>query len=267
MSYQIVEPKEDHISEIEAWLDAEEAFFEEALERWEQNGYLGDRPVRGFRCNWGSAKRWQEEGHTPMVVLVVDGQAVGFLAGTDILEIKPGMRGRGYGRILAEYMVERARSEGRSVVKITVAPSSAEPFWLRMGFTLVEEHNTHGNGTFAYKTLPKKFELGDGPRVPYAISFYTQKQRYSDIPIPFSRFVGKGEQFFDGRIQLPERAFCFNPVDDQHVDYFVKIEVEGRVIHFDKAKYDSSKAFGARRDLGYDYFFDGINPYNPVISE
>jgi hypothetical protein len=202
-----------------------------------------------------------------MVVLIVDGQAAGFLAGTEILEIKPDLRGKGYGRILAEYMVDQARSEGRSVVKITVAPSSAEPFWLRMGFMLVEEHNTHGNGTFAYKILPKKFELGDGPRIPYAISFFTQKERYSEEPKPFSRFAGEGERLSDGRIQLPERVFCFNPLDDQHVDYFVKIELEGRVLHLDKAKYESSKGVGVERDAGYDFFLEWIDPSNPVVDD
>jgi GNAT superfamily N-acetyltransferase len=267
MIHRIVEADDALIAEIELWLDVEEAAFNTALERWEESDYEGERPVRGFRCNWDSAKRWREEGHTPMSVLVVDGVAAGFLAGTDILEIKPDLRGNGYGRLLAEYMVERARSEGRSVVHITVAPSSAEPFWRRMGFTLVENRNTYGNGTFAYKVLPKTFELGDGARVDYAISFFTQKDRYSENPKPFARFAGAGERLSDGRIQLPERAFCFNPVDDQHVDYFVKIELEGRVVHFDKAKYESSKAFGCFLDPGYDYFVDRIDPNNLVPED
>ena len=265
MTHQILEADDARIAEIEVWLDSEEVAYDEALELWE-NDYEGDRPVRGFRCNWDSAKRWRKEGHTPMVVLVVDDRAVGFLAGMDILEIKPGLRGKGYGKLLADHMVQAARDEGRSVVEITVAPSTAEPFWWRMGFTLVEEHDTHGNGTFAYKALPKTFELGDGPRVAYVISFFTQKERYSEDPKPFSRFTGLGEHRSDGRIQLPELAFCFNPVDDQHVDYFVKIELEGRVVHFDKAKYASSTGFGVERDAGYKYFIDRINPEHPTES-
>lgn len=259
MTHQILDADEARLAEIEIWLDAEEAAYEKALQRWEDN-FEGDAPVRGFRCNWDSAKSWWRDGDTKMSVLVVEEQAVGFLVGTDILEIKPDKRGLGYGRILAEHMVEDARGEGRSVVKIEIAPSSAEPFWRRMGFIPVEDRRSSGGSTFAYRTLPKMFELGDGERITYAISFFTQKERYKGEPKPFALFAGLGERLSDGRIQLPERAFCFNPDDDQHVDYFVKIELDGRVVHFDKTKYEETAAFGIERDAGYDFFIERIDP-------
>ncbi|TBZ99467.1 GNAT family N-acetyltransferase [Rhizobium leguminosarum] len=261
MTHHILSADETRLAEIEVWLDDEEA----ASKAWEDSRYEGDPPVRGFRCNWNSAKRWWREGTSKIWVLIVDDEAVGFLVGTDILEIRPDLRGSGYGGILAEFMVETVRADGNSVIKIEIAPSSAEPFWRRMGFTPVEDRSGGGGGTFAFKVLPRTFALGDGDRVAYAISYLTQKERYMDEPTPFARFAGLGERLADGRIQLPERAFCFNPVDDQHVDYFVKIEVEGRLVHFDKAKYEGSRDSGIERDAGYDFFIERINAVQSSI--
>lgn len=259
MPLQILDADDARIAEIEVWLDAEEAAYDEALRRWEEKRYESDVPARGFRCNWDSAKRWWREGHTKMFILVADNEAVGFLVGTDILEIKPNRRGMGYGRVLAEHLVKNARDEGRSVIEIEIAPSSAKPFWQRMGFTLMENRPSNGGGTFAYKILPKTFALSGGERVAYAISYFTQSEAYSEKPKPFARFVGLGERLSDGGIQLPERAFCFNPQDNQHVDYFVKIEIQGGVVHFNKAKYQESNAFGVERDAGHGFFIERIS--------
>ncbi|MDP9811268.1 GNAT superfamily N-acetyltransferase [Rhizobium tibeticum] len=175
MAYQILPADETLLAEIETWLDIEEANYQRASEEWEEADYEGDAPVRGFRCNWDSAKKGWREGRPKIHCLIADGRAVGFLDGTDILEIDPDHRGHGYGRILADFMIQSAWEEGRSVVKIEIAPSSAEPFWKRMGFTLVEEREGYGGGTFAYKILPPTFTLGDGDRVGYAISFFSEK--------------------------------------------------------------------------------------------
>lgn len=224
MTYRIVPADLNLLAEIEIWLDEEEAGYQRASEAWEEADYEGKHPVRGFRCNWDSAKKGWREGQAKIHVLIVDGEAIGFLDGTDILQIRPDCRGKGYGRILAEFMLQSARVDGRSVVEIEIAPSSAEPFWRRMGFTLIERrHESIGGGTHAYLTLPRLIELGDGNRVDYAISFFTETARYSADPKPFSEFRGVGERLADGRIQLPERAYCYNPSDRQHVDYFVKI--------------------------------------------
>ncbi len=267
MVYQIVPADESILEEIEAWLDIEEANYERASKEWEEADYEGKAPVRGFRCNWDSAVKGWRDGWSKIHCLVVDGSVVGFLDGTDILEIHPDNRGFGYGRILAEFMIQSAWNEGRSVIKIEISPSSAEPFWKHMGFTVVEDRRGWGGGTFAYKILPRTFKLGDGDRVAYAISFFTGKSRYSQSPRPFAEFCGYGERLSDGRIQLPARAYCFNPTDNQHVDYFVKIEVGGDVIYFDKAKYEESKLCGVCRDAGNDFYIDSIDPAHGRLAD
>ena len=87
MAHEIVPATETTMAEVEAWLDAEESDCQTAKEAWQAGGYVGDEPPRGFRCNWDSVKRNWSDGNARVDVLMVDGQAVGFLDGTDILEI------------------------------------------------------------------------------------------------------------------------------------------------------------------------------------
>lgn len=257
MSHEIKPATDATIAEIEIWLDAEEAAHKAAVSAWEANGYEGHVPPRGFRCNWDTTKkRWLEQPGG-IDVLIVDGEAVGF-QGFGIFEIRPDFRRRGYGQILAEFMLSRAYDEGWSIFEIGIAPASAEPFWEAMGFTLVPERPDRGAGTFAYKILPWRFELGEGERVPFVVEFYTPDERYEEKPTPLCSFSGLGERVEDGCIQLPERAYCFDPKEETSLNWFVRIEVDGVKVHFDKLKRDSSKSLGLECDGGYTYFLDRI---------
>jgi GNAT superfamily N-acetyltransferase len=257
MACQITLATDETIAEVEAWLDVEEAAHKAGLSAWEANGYEGDVPARGFRCNWDKTKeRWREQSGG-IDILIVDGEAVGF-QGFGIFEIRPNLRRRGYGQILAQFMISRAYDEGWSIFEIGIAPASAQPFWEAQGFTPVPERPDRGAGMFAYKILQRSFELGVGERVPFTIEFYTPDERYGEKPTPICSFSGLGERVEDGRIQLPERVCCFDPIEDASLNWFVRIEVDGVEIHFDKLKRDSSKAFGLECDGSYTYFFDRI---------
>lgn len=260
MACEILPATDATIAEIEVWLDAEETVYQTAIDVWERGGWIDNKPARGFRCNWNSVKRSWRENSARVDILVVDGEAAGFLAGTDILEIRPDLRGKGHGRALAEFMVELAMKEGRSVLEIEIAPYTAEPFWRRMGFTEMPHRRGSGGGMYAYRVLPRRFVLRDGARVPFTVQFYTEHERYSNNSAPISRFSGFGERLADRSIQLPERAFCFVPESDQTGDSFVSIELDGEVIHFDKNKRESSKTHGVDLDAGYTYYLDRIIP-------
>ena len=106
MTYEIVPATEALLVEVEGWLDAEEAAHQTGEAAYVANGYEGDVPPRGFRVNWDTTKgRWREGGGID--ILLVDGDAVGF-QGHGIFEIRPDLRRKGYGRILAEFMIARA---------------------------------------------------------------------------------------------------------------------------------------------------------------
>jgi GNAT superfamily N-acetyltransferase len=264
MVHHIVPATEATMAEVEAWLDAEEHVYNAAVKAWEAEEYIDEVAApRGFRCNWDSVKRTWKTYNDRVDILVVDGQAVGFLAGRDILEIRPDLRGKGYGRVLADHMVDVAREEGRSVVEIEIAPLTAVPFWQRMGFTVVPGHRGSGDRVRAYLILPKVFDLGDGERTPFSIEFYTESERRGKDPRPFRSFSGMGERLSDGSVQLPKRAFCFEPSHRQHQDHFVRIELGGEEIHFDKVKYETSSAKGVQRDAAHIYFVDRITPRLP----
>jgi GNAT superfamily N-acetyltransferase len=258
MAHEIVPATEALLAEVETWLDNEEAQYQIAEQAWEAAGYSEERPVRGFRCNWDTAKRFWREGRARIDVLLVDGKAAGFLDGTDILEIRPDLRRSGYGRIFAEFMLDAAHTAGYSVIEIGIAPASAEPFWRSMGFTIVPEREGRGGGIYAYQMLPRAFILTDGARAPFSIAFYSEDERYSGSPKPFACYSGMGERLAGGEVQLPERAICFDPEDDKNRDYFVRIQLDGEQVHFDKVKYETSKALGVERDPSYTYFIDRL---------
>ena len=145
----------------------------------------------------GALKRGWREGRSRLDVLSLDGETIGFLDGMNILEVRPDLRGRGHGRLLAQFMVDLARDEGLSIIEIEIAPASAEPFWRRMGFTVFPGRAGSGGGIYAYLPLPRTHVLGNGKRVAYEIAFYTERGRYADEPTPFSRFEGGGERLAD----------------------------------------------------------------------
>lgn len=245
------------MAEVEAWLDAEEAAHNAGNEAWEKGDYSVEIPQRGFRCNWDETKRRWREDEAPIDVLLVDGQAVGF-QGQGLFEIRPDLRRKGYGRILAEHMIASKLEVGSSVIEIGIAPRTAEPFWESMGFTLVPGKSHYGSGAYAYMMLPRTIELGAGERVPYRISFYSSEERYRDPPKAYADFEGSAERRADGSLQLPERAICFDPEEKRPSDAFVRIEVDGEELHFEKAKYDSSEALGVKRDRDGRYYLDRI---------
>jgi GNAT superfamily N-acetyltransferase len=252
------------MAEIEAWLDAEAEAYRVAYGLWESSGHDGYQPIRGFRCNWDvTLKRWRD-GNDRVDVLTVAGAAVAFLSERDILEVTPELRGLGYGRLLAQFMVDLAYAQGASVIEIGIAPPTAEPFWKSMGFTTDRNRVGSGGGIYAYHMLDRTFDLSDGERVPFSVDFFTQQERHADDPKPFLCFSGAGERLADGSLQLPERVTCFDPAQPQHIDYFVRIGINGQTIYFDKVKYPESKALGVERDPGYTYFVDRITSPEPA---
>lgn len=247
------------MSEVEAWLDAEEAAHVAGNEAWEKGDYSVEIPQRGFRCNWDETKRrWREDG-APIDVMIVDGEAIGF-QGQGLFEIRPELRRRGYGRMLAEAMIAAKIEEGSSVIEIGISPRTAEPFWKSMGFTLVPGKTHYGSGAYAYMALPRNHELTGGERVPYRISFFSSEERHRDCPKAYAIFEGAAERLSDGSLQLPGRVYCFDPHGKRPSDPYVRIEVAGDEVHFEKAKRDSSEALGVKRDRDGRYYLDRIQP-------
>ncbi len=108
----------------------------------------------------------------------------------------------------------------------------------------------------AFKQDPRSASKRDP--LPFDISFYSADERYSDKGRPFGTFDGLAERVSSGSPQLPEWAFCFDPAAKRLNDPFVRIEVAGEELLFEKVKYDTNEAFGIERDKDGIYFLDRI---------
>lgn len=255
MKPEIMPATESSILEVKAWLKTEENVFEKAEKAWLE-GFIDCKPVRGFHCNWDFIERgWRDGGR--LHILFVERQAIGFLSGKDFLEIRPDRRRGRCGKRLAEFMIKAAREDGLSVLEIEIAPSTAEPFWKSMGFTVVDGKKGPGGGIYAYQVLHRDHSSGDGEAVPYVVEYFNEYGFDRPEPRAFARFEGVGERLPDNSIKLYKRAYCFEPLAGDK-DCLVRIVIDGETIYFERVKCQSSRAFGIEVDRGDIYYIDRI---------
>lgn len=257
MSKAIVPATHELVAVIESWLDAEEAAYQQAHAMWMEGRNDCEFPQRGFRCNWDMARDAWACGESKLDVLLLDGEAVGFLSDTDILEIHPEHRGKGLGVLMSDFMLKRVFDEGYSVLEIEIAPTTAEPFWRRQGFELLDNKIHFHHGMHAYQIIARSFELGNGPRVPVEVAFYDEDSRYAERP-PFVEFVGFGERLADGSIQLPERVHGYTPFQRYNTENHIRIAVDGEELYFGRSKYQQQ--YGQSKDPGGNHYIDRIVP-------
>lgn len=247
------------LREIEVWLREEEAAYDAAearqAEDWSREIVF---PTRGFFCNWNLVLRSFEDDPINVHVLVADGQVVGFVDQMDILEVRPDVRHLGYGRRLAEFMLDKAAADGMSVAEIAIAPNSAIPFWRSLGFTVIEGRIGRGGGVYAFKRLPRRFELPPGPPAAYRIYFFPEERRHDPSVRPYATFEGHGVRREDSRLMLPERAYAFDEAGTASPDDIVQVEVDGVILVEAKVKYPEAARVGVARDASQLYYIDEI---------
>jgi hypothetical protein len=181
--------------------------------------------------------------------------------GPDILEVRPDKRGEQYGRLLAEWAIERCINDDLCVIQIGCAPETSVPFWEKMGFTVVFGRE-NAAGIYAYRILPRTFEISSDLAIKFEISFYAPSRGWDASVQPFKTYSGEGGHLNRGCVQLPERAICFDPSIDTYFDCVIRIAVGGETVFEDKLKRDRAIEFGVKRDQGYVFFLDTI-----IISE
>src|SRR5215470_13414134 len=116
-----------------------------AILRWLKKEYEDNGCEHGFWCNRGIIRAAHRAGK--MTVLREDNKAVAFMAGDDILAVRPDRRDKGYGRTLAGLWIEEARAKDVPYLFIECATRDALRFWETMGFIEVE---TSLRGIWAY---------------------------------------------------------------------------------------------------------------------
>ncbi len=213
----------DDLTAILEWLRAED----------EQTG-------EGFYCNRGLIERSLCEDDLTVICSDSADSPVGFLLGTDILEVQKDFRGKGYGGLLAEFMIGRERERGEYAVEIECSPVTSIPFWQRMGFTIYA-------GNRAYLKLPRVISRPKNlPEVEVTISFFPESVMWEPTQSPTwtEKIVGQVDE--GGRILLPHEVFHFVHMFDPK-DVVIAISTYGREIYRDKAKYDEAQMLGVRR--------------------
>lgn len=222
----------DDLRKIEVWLREERAATGE-----------------GFYCNWNIITGALKTGE--LFVVDVGGEPVAFLAneGThhNIAEVRPDLRGQGYGKVIADAMIAQSEALGLSVIEIACAPEESASFWAKKGFTPVPSRQGYGGGIYAYREIPRPQKLSRGRRVPFAVRFFEERVRFSGGE-PFRVYEGEGEKMRSGRVRLPERAVCYDPKLEHLLDCYAEIEVEGVRLFFDKTKRDAAREFGIQFD-------------------
>ncbi|MES2433051.1 MAG: GNAT family N-acetyltransferase [Pseudomonadota bacterium] len=228
------------------------------LHDWLQREY---REINeGFFSNWNLIEEAFDVGE--LVVLVVEGQSVAFLVdgryGPDIVEVRPDLRGRGFGQIIAEEAIRRAYKRDLSVIKIACAPITSVPFWRKMGFTTVAGRDGRGGGDFAYKILEKDLVQQNGIRGLFSISLFPEERGYNTNTKPHFTVQGVGS-VAGSVLHLPSRVALFEARTQHSDDMVVRVEINGSCLFEDKLKRPAAAEIGVLSDVGYNYFIDFIN--------
>lgn len=126
MNIKIVEARKEHLAEVLDWLRVEEERFGE-----------------GFYCHRDVIASSFQDGE--VYCALGEGEVAGFVvhnrkqigSAIDLLEVRPDLRGRGFGKLLADDVTERLFAMGAEFIEVKCAPRSSEGFWRTRGFTLI----------------------------------------------------------------------------------------------------------------------------------
>ena len=90
------------------------------------------------------------------------------------------------------------------------------------------------------------------------VTFYPEQVKYGKDVAPFMTVTPRAARTATGSISLSERVFIFEDFYRRdHKDVVVVVEVDGREVYRDKAKYPEASALGVRRD-GHGWFIDEL---------
>jgi GNAT superfamily N-acetyltransferase len=206
-----------------------------------------DRSVGTLAANWnltmekfgeGRVSVWEDDiSHAPVAY------CWGSLNSHDsILEVKPDCRGRGVGRALAEFMLERSIASGEPLLEIQIAPESSEPFWQAMGFETYWERDS----CYGRRTLKLCRSVPAGNRRPVVVTFLPKEAAWTPDVEALAVYQLDGVEVpAEGKIVLDTPVAHFDLPDGD--DLVVEVAVCGVRLYRDKAKYKTGTAVGIQR--------------------
>jgi GNAT superfamily N-acetyltransferase len=234
---------QDDFETILAWLAAEAA--------------AGDQTFHGNR---NLIAKGQEEGE--LFALREGGKIVAFALGKPgeiaIQETRPDQRGKGYGRILAQWGIDRARNANIVVIEGECSPPTSLGFWKTVGFR--EMRPRYGHNPWVYLALPKPLPVPAGEPVEVLIRVFDQAHLYHNDVSVISEHRPSAARDADDVIHLAERIVIYVPDLPMGHDVSLEIVVNGERRFFDKAKRSEAAALGVKRDANYKFYIDRIFP-------
>ena len=217
--------------------------------------WLVDQDARNipgtFFCNWELTEKTHKEGKLFVYIDGASGVPVAYLWGDfGILEVRHDMRRKGIGRKLVDYQIKQAIKDNQCFLHIQCEPLSSIPFWQRMGFTLIASESER---TYAYRVLEKKLQLpSDGVPINIVIRFFPEQRNWNKKTSVYCVATPDAVKTADGIIHLAERVACFSEPRSDFGDPVVEIEVAGKILVCDKAKYPVARNLGVQRcNLGF----------------
>lgn len=223
--------------------------------RWakrdEDNGY------DSFYCNRRVIRSCHAEGDLYVLADPVTDRPIAYLADGRyepyLMAVKADRRGQGYGTALAQFMIDLWRQKvDACVIDIECVPWTTIGFWQRIGFLPFGNHR-------AYMVLPRVFDLpASAPEVPVKITFYPEQVNYREGVEPLKVQAPRAVRADNGAVKLAERAFVFKDLfPGDHRDIVAEIEVDGRMIYRDKAKYQDARDLGFKQ-YGSEWYIDEL---------
>jgi predicted N-acetyltransferase YhbS len=242
----------DDIEAIRQWLEQEEA------------AAIRDNFLR----NWSLTLKAHQEHRLIVYVDPVSDVAVGYQWGgllePGILQVRSDMRRRGIGRKLVAHRIAQAKRKDEGLLFIQCKPETSIPFWLSMGFKLLESSDE--GGAYAYQVLEKTLELPPcGKPVDVSIRFYPEEAKWRTDTQPVTAATPAAMVYADGTIRLAKRVHLFSRLYPDARDVVVEIVVNGEVRYRNKAKYDETTLIGVQR-CSNGYFIDRIVTPKPRSS-
>lgn len=228
----------------------------EAILEWlkdeEEKGFHGN-----FLCNWELTKKAHDEGGLIVYFSAQENAPVAYQCGAllvpGILQVKHDYRGRGIGRKLVHYLMNKARNQNNEILRIECVPSSSIPFWEKMGFTILDDNVN------AFQIIPRALELPSHyAEVSLVVRFYPESIMWCESASPLESHYVSGYEIDGGVIRLSDRLHFYPYQYGEIRDPVVEIIKDGVSLYRDKLKYPQTADLGAL-NCKNGWFFDFIN--------
>lgn len=230
----------------------------ESTLKWLQCEYEEDG--EGFWANQNIITKAYEDHE--LFVLKVDGLSVAALVGgdtgIDILTVKKEYRGTGLGKQLAQFAIEKIRSNDICVITIRCAPTTSVPFWEQLGFK--RNYCSDEKYITASLVLEHKHDLPSGAKKEdVVVKMYSEHALRNPEATPLKEWKVNSIRSEDGRLILEKRIVFFHAGRQHDSDLVAEIIVNGKTLIRDKVKYDEMSNFGMdQADCGTYYLAQTI---------